>query len=255
MVEKGISNEPKNPKRSGPAEGSIESALHHVGGGVETAPDHDSSLTARRERVARERRALREWAEENGKLKGKLPKEHARGGEHIVQLDPERGRVLKATRPEANFGFGIAYGSQTPGATPSEYLDRLVIHNRIFNDRIKLECVIPAGPGMLSIVTSQPFVKGRDAEQTEINSMMRAKGFEQIGEGMFYHSGEGPLVHDLPPKNGKVSESGYVHAIDPVVQRITPDFAGYPRRNSISGDADAEQSALRRDATPTPGSA
>jgi hypothetical protein len=97
MVEKESSNEPKNPKQSGPIKGSLESALHHIGGGAETTPDHDSSLAARRERVARERRALREWAEENGKLKGKFPKEHARGGEHIVQLDPERGRVLKAT--------------------------------------------------------------------------------------------------------------------------------------------------------------
>ena len=146
MVERETSNEPKNPKRSGPAKGSIESALYHTGGGAETNPGHDSSLAERRERVARERRALREWAEENGKLKTKRPREDARGGEHIVEIDEARQRVLKATRPEANFGFGIAYGSQTPGATPSEYLDRLAVQNRIFSDRIELEAVVPGGP-------------------------------------------------------------------------------------------------------------
>ena len=235
MVEKGTSNEPKNPKRSGPAKGSLESAAHHTGGGAETSPDHDSTLASRRERVARERRALREWAGENGRLKEKLPKEHARGGEHIVQLDPERERVLKATRPEADFGFGIAYGSQTPGATPSEYLDRLVIHNRIFSDRIKLEGVVPTGPGMLSIVTSQPFIRGRDAEQGEIDAMMHGKGFERIGEGMYYHSAEGLLVHDLLPKNAKIDPHGYLQTIDPVIQRVTPGFADYFRRNPVSG--------------------
>ncbi len=68
-------------------------------------------------RVARERRALREWAEENGKLKTGRLREEARGGEHIVEVDEAGQRVLKATRPEANFGFGIAYGS---GATLSQ---------------------------------------------------------------------------------------------------------------------------------------
>jgi hypothetical protein len=54
MVEKGTSNEPKNPKRSGPVKGSIESAALYTGGGAETNPGHDSSLAERRERVARE---------------------------------------------------------------------------------------------------------------------------------------------------------------------------------------------------------
>jgi hypothetical protein len=113
MVEKGTTNEPKNPKRPGPAKGAIESAALYTGRGAETNPDHDSSLTERRERVARERRALREWAEENGMLNDKLPREDARGGEHIVQVDEARRRVLKATRPEANFGFS---SSPSPGS-------------------------------------------------------------------------------------------------------------------------------------------
>jgi len=95
-------------------------------------------------------------------------------------------------------------------------------------------------PGIISIVTSQPFIKGRDAEQGEIDAMMYRKGFERIGEGMYYHSGEGLLVHDLVPKNAKVDTDGRVLAIDPVIQRVTPEFAEYFRRNPISGKAEIE---------------
>jgi hypothetical protein len=74
--------------------------------------------------------------------------------------------------------------------------------------------------------------------------MMRDKGFERLGEGMYYHATEGLLVHDLVPKNVKVSESGYVHAIDPVIQRVTPEFADYFRRNPISGKAEPHTGAF-----------
>ena len=100
------------------------------------------------------------------------------------------------------------------------------------------KAVVPTGPGLLSIVTSQPFVNGRDAEQSEIDAMMLEMNFERIGEGMYYHAGEGLLVHDLVPKNVKVVADGCVLPIDPVIQRITPDFADYFRRNPISGKAD-----------------
>jgi hypothetical protein len=132
-------------------------------------------------------------------------------------------------------GYGIAYGSFCQGATPSEYLDRLAIHNRIFGDDVRLERIVPVG-GRLSIITSQPAIKGRDARQEEIDAMMAEKGFERIGLGTYYHSGEGLLVHDLVPKNAKVSEQdGVVQPIDPVIQRVTPEFAEFLRRHPIAG--------------------
>jgi hypothetical protein len=234
MVKKTIPNEPKNPIRSGPIEGSIESALYYSIGCLETNPDHDSSIGKRRERVDRERRALLQWAKENGKLKSELPQEDVRGGEHIVYFDQPRQRVLKATLPNANFGFGIAYGSKTPGATPCEYLDRLRTHNRIFSDQVALEHIVPMAPGELSIVTSQPFIRGNDPTQREIDAMIIKKGFEKLGEGMFYHSGEGVLIHDLFPRNAKTDSDGFIHAIDPVIQRVTPAFADYFRRNPVT---------------------
>jgi hypothetical protein len=212
----------------GRSPGLIESACIETGRGAEQIPSHDATASERGARISVEQQRLRAWAETNGKLKGKVPREDARGGEHTVQFpgdtDKANARVIRATRPDANHGYGIAYGSHSQGATPSEYLDRLSTQNRIFDDDVEFERVVPVG-NKLSIVTSQPFIKGRDATQPEIDLFMREKGFEKIGEGTFYHSGEGLLVHDLLPKNAKMSQSGRVHPIDPVIQRVTPEFA------------------------------
>ena len=108
-----------------------------------------------------------------------------------------------------------------------------MIHNRIFGDDVQLEYIVRAG-GKLSIVTSQPAIKGRDARQPEIDAMMSGKGFEKLGLGTYYHSGGGLLVHDLFSKNAKFAEmDGLVYPIDPVIQRVTADFAEFLRQNPI----------------------
>jgi hypothetical protein len=132
------------------------------------------------------------------------------------------------TRGDARLGYGDSYGRYSRGATPSEYLDRLAIHNRLFSDDVRLESIVPAGDN-LALVTSQPFIKGRDAEPGEIKSMMEGMGFERLGEGAYYHAREGLLVSDLQPRNVKMTDSGELHVIDSVIQRVTPDFAEHVR--------------------------
>jgi hypothetical protein len=224
-------NEPRtepqdHPTRSGGAKGSLESAAHDTSGDARTSPGHDASLIERRSRISAEEGRLRKWAKENGKLGGNLPREDKRGGEHTVQLpseDDKSQRVIKATRPEASAGYGIAIGSNG-GASPGEYLDRQTIHNRIFNDDVKLERVVPVG-SKLSIVTSQPHINGRNATADEIDSYMGQKGFEKVASGSYYHRQEGLFVHDLSANNAKLSATtGQVRVIDAVIQRATPSF-------------------------------
>lgn len=214
--------------RSRTVEGPLESAARHTLAGAEATPGHDAAQSERTQRVATEQRRLKEWAEARGKLKGKIPPEDSRGGEHVVHFDEKKQRFLKATRPEAQLGYGIAHGSFSQGATPGEYLDRLVIHNEIFNDDIRLERIVACGE-KLSIVTSQPFIKGRDAAAQEIDSYMSRKGFEKIGDGAFYHAEEGLYVHDILPKNAKLDVNGMVQPIDPVIQRVTREFVDFLR--------------------------
>lgn len=154
----------------------------------------------------------------------------ARGGEHWVSQDPLSGRFFKATRPEAQLGFGIAIGDYSRGATPSEYLDRAVLQNEIFFDDIWLEFIVQSSQG-ISIVISQPTIKGRSATPEEIGEFMELLGFEKFAPAIFYDRDRGLLLYDLYPRNVLVDEADIPHVIDPVIQRVTEDFADFIRKN------------------------
>ena len=58
------------------------------------------------------------------------------------------------------------------------------------------------------ILTSQPAIKGDSPTQAALDEMMVAKGYEKLADGAYY---------------------GVVYPIDPVIQRISPDFAQFLR--------------------------
>jgi hypothetical protein len=104
---------------------TLESAADFTRGGGAPTPSHDADHASRSKRVETEQRRLIQWAKENGKLSRsrRLPPVFARGGEHNVFFQKHTQRYLKATRLDRQRGYGIALGSFTHGATPSEYLD------------------------------------------------------------------------------------------------------------------------------------
>jgi serine/threonin/tyrosin kinase-like protein len=205
-----------------------ESANVTRGSGAPT-PDHDAYQPARASRIKAEQSRLIEWAKKRDKLgSGRLPPEFTRGGEHQVFFQKRTRRYVKVTLPDKHKGYGIALGSFTHGATPAEYLDRLDLQNRIFNDDIRLERVIVKNNFPL-IVISQPAIKGMPPTQTGIDEMMATKGFEKLISGAYYDSENGFLVFDLFPKNAMQAADGVIYPFDPVIQRITPDFADFLR--------------------------
>ena len=210
--------------------GTLNACADYTRRGCAPAPDHDADHPARESRVVAEQKRLISWAEENGRLKTRhrpLP-EFARGGEHLVFYRQSNQRYYKATLAERQKGYGIALGSFSRGATPSEYLDRQALHNRIFQDDIRLEYVLE-NKGSPIIVISQPGVKGASPTQAAIDAMMRVKGFEVIAPGAYYDSEEGFLIFDLLPRNAILTEDGDVLPIDPVIQRIDTEFAAFLR--------------------------
>ncbi len=108
----------------------------------------------------------------------------------------------------------------------------MALQNRIFSDDIHIERIVSVG-GRLSIVTSQPFIRGVDAPQADIDRHMAEMHFERIGIGTYYDASEGLLVYDLVPKNAKKDTAGNILLIDPVIQRVLPDFADFMRANPI----------------------
>ncbi len=209
-------------------------SAHVVGGGKETTDSGEAGRKEWYQRVRDEESKLHDWAAENGKLGGKLPQEDTRGGEHIVQLHAPGDRVVKATYQNLggdNAGYGIHVGSNESGSTPSEYLDRLEQHNKLFDDDVRVERVVKlpvtaAGP-KYSIVTSQPAIKGVGAPEKDIDGMMAGKGFEKIGHGAYYQASSHTLVSDMKgagheDPNVLKTADGRIHPIDPIVQRADP---------------------------------
>jgi hypothetical protein len=208
----------------------LESAADFTRGGGPPAPDHDADHTHRTIRVEAEQRRLLQWAKENGKLgsSGRLPPVFARGGEHQVYFQKRTRRYLKTTLPDRQKGYGIALGSLTHGATPSEYLDRLDLQNQIFHDDIRLERIV-ANKGRPVIITSQPAIKGGAPTQPALDELMTGKGYEKLADGAYYDEPAGLLVFDLFPRNAIQAADGHIYPIDPVIQRITPEFGQFLR--------------------------
>jgi hypothetical protein len=174
LVSNGTPNENREAALAD-ARRTLKSAADFTRGGGAPAPDHDADYKTRRTRVAKEQRRLIQWARENGKLafSRRFP-EFTRGGEHGVFFQKKSRRYLKITLPDRQMGYGIALGSLTRGATPSEYLDRLDLQNQIFNDDIRLERVRPNN-GEPIIVISQPAIEGGTPTQIALDELMTGK--------------------------------------------------------------------------------
>ena len=214
------------------ARGSLKSSADFTRGGGPPAPDHDADSASRSRRVETEQQRLIQWAQENGKLSRsrRLPPEFTRGGEHQVFFEKKSRRYLKATLLEKQRGYGIALGSFTHGATPSEYLDRLDLQNQIFGDDIRFER-ITLSDGKPIIVTSQPAIKGAEPTQLALDELMQSKGYEKLDAGAYYDECAGLLVFDLFPRNAIQVANGDVFPIDPVVQRVTKEFGEFLREH------------------------
>lgn len=212
---------------------TLEACALYTRGGTPPAPDHDASFAARQDRLAAEKQRLVDYARACRALRDSdrdFPAD-TEGGEHKVFHLVHAKRYLKATLSRKQLGYGIALGSFIRGATPSEYLDRLDLHNEIFDDDVRLEYVMANGSTPV-IVTSQPAIIGEHPTQSFIDGVMvKLRGLELMAEGAYYDAKLGVLIYDLFPRNVYVSAEGQMLPIDPVIQRIDPDFADFLRQD------------------------
>lgn len=227
--------------RPGGVGGPLESASEYVRGKTSAVPTHDEPSGQRDVRAAAEEKRLRQWAfDQYDNPQGyKLPAvKLGRGAEHEIY---DKGkRVVKVTRKSepAGYGFGISLNNDGRGATAAEYLDRLRLHNDIFNDDVRIEGVLPM-VGATKIIISQPHIRGEPAEPVQIDAYMAAKGFARLAPGTYYHIDTGILVHDLHPRNVVVTPQGKVRVIDPAIMRATPELAEHVRQ--MAGRASSGQ--------------
>ncbi|HKP03776.1 MAG TPA: hypothetical protein VJU77_10515 [Chthoniobacterales bacterium] len=120
-------------------------------------------------------------------------------------------------------------------AAPFEYLSRVVLFNRTFDDDIQLEGVI-CDPGQIAIVTSQNVIRGRAATPEEVEAAMHERGFNvsdcrplgrtNVESRSFYNSHERIAVFDTHAANFLISE-GIVAPIDALITTMDESLEFY----------------------------
>jgi len=208
-----------------------ESALAAAAKHLRATPSPIGAVSARQREVLRGRqvRDLLAWARENHALI--VPSAYMsvaqRGGmEHRIWPSADRSRIFKASYRGA-CGFTVLAGEVTGSlpelvkALPLEYLERLILQNRVFGDDLHLEGVAVEAQGMV-ILSSQPTLLGEPASISEILSFMRGLWFQPLpglrlgnpGALAFYRDLDEVAAFDAHPANFVKDDSGVVLPID-----------------------------------------
>ena len=157
-------------------------------------------------------------------MEGSVLKTFVPGGEeHRINRGPDRYR--KATHP-GRYGFTVIAANGQPTLTwalPSEYLSRLLLANRLFDDDVQLLGVTRESAGPV-LVTSQPTVVGEGASRAEMVAFFERRAFRQLhgleagrrGALSFYRDLDQVAVFDAHPANFLKDANGVILPIDGV---------------------------------------
>jgi len=218
----------------------FEQASHFLKGSGESG--EDAHAGSRTDRIASEADRLKDLAEQSGKI---IPVDKFRNAPAIPGVSMENAvyhigdKAWKVTKgkfygyaPELNEGKGFPV-DRVP-ATPSEYMDRMALANRIFGDHFKFEGVQLDASGHPHMVVSQPWVESAhlmgivpNIKADEIRSLMQKEGFREIpGERLnptgWYRPGDGVIVDDLHAGNVVKEPKGKLYPIDTIMGRVDP---------------------------------
>lgn len=221
-------NLPDRPE--GDAEGALESAARLL----RASPRPAGTAQARDREILRGRqeRDLLAWAREGRGLIDPftyLSRIEDRGEEHRVWLDLASQRYFKATHP-GRFGFAVVAlpdGSlELTGATPLEYLERLLLQNSLFGDHLRLEGVASEN-GKTVLLTSQPNIADEAVSDSEMSAFMAKLWFAPLrglslgrpGALAFYRDLDEVAAFDAHPGNFVKDGNGVVLPIDLILLR------------------------------------
>ena len=147
--------------------------------------------------------------------------------EHDLFGDGSEDWVFKITRG-AGFGLVPSPINVVSGmisdwfgvfpALPSQYFERLLLSNQLYPGLNSLEGFCE-WEDRFCIVTSQPFIAGRNATALEIGAFMRSRGFTHLCEATWFRPEDDLAIFDVGGSNLFVGECGDLVPIDviPVV--------------------------------------
>ena len=187
----------------------------------------DWSLDAYRRQRDRQIAGLLPWIIENGLwIDSQILSGSRRAGmEHLILLLQDSmgtvQRVAKLTKGEA-FGFLPDCDDASPmpeewfplrPATPAQYLQRLALVDDLIPELETFLEGFASVDGTLRIVTSQRFIDPVAASSASIQAFLIGRGFVQVNEAAWYHSGHRLALFDVRPAN-VLEYSGELYPVD-----------------------------------------
>jgi hypothetical protein len=237
------------PGRNAPS--SVEDTAAHLRAGMGSARRGRQSLAELRNR---EREILEAWFHGFDRVFPEDPTlsldQRQAHGEHCVAFHPDTLSWWKTTHPgKCGVGAEFHYDDLPPFAItsvsarellPSEYLERLTLHNREFGDDIRVEGYVH-GP-LPSLVISQPGVEGKPATADEMEQTMRNLGYLPIpslhvgrsASISFYHPSKRIALFDAHPANF-FCWKGIALPVDGIILHIRNDSEHQWLSDRISG--------------------
>lgn len=144
------------------------------------------------------------------------------GNEHQVWFQPASATYLKATWPD-HFGMQVVHRSnEEPAASPIDYLERWMWHNRLFGDTVEFIGALDTAQG-LRLIIRQPAIEGEPATEEEIDTFFSSTGWRRfvIDDNIAYFDAEQKIViSDTHRGNIIATEDGLLLPIDLRVQPV-----------------------------------
>jgi Serine/Threonine/Tyrosine Kinase found in polyvalent proteins len=167
------------------------------------------------------------------------------GDEHQVLEDPASGRIVK-------FTTGGRYGAQGL----NHYLHDLERSNTLFETENVIEGIAIQPDGYVSIVTSQPYIRGEPATEDQIGRDLARRGFFRNGLSSYFNPDTDEIINDAAPRNVLADRDGALHYIDvsfrKAPERMVDMFTNMARSSPYWGSAVGSQ-PIGNFATPSRG--
>jgi hypothetical protein len=144
------------------------------------------------------------------------------GNEHQVWFQPESATYLKATWPD-HFGMRVIHRlNEEPAASPIDYLERWMWHNRLFGDTVEFVGALDSCPG-LRLIIRQPAIEGEPATEEEIDHFFTSTGWKRFDvekEVAYFDPDLEVVISDTHRGNIIATDDGLLLPIDLRVQPL-----------------------------------
>lgn len=171
---------------------------------------------------------FRSYASEKGLFLAGPPPELSRppdeeGNEHQVWFDRSSCTYLKATWPDFYGMLVIHRHDEDAKASPVAYLERWLLHNELFGDRVEFLGALETD-GQMRLLIRQPAITGDPATVEQIEAFFTGNGWRRFtvgGEIAFFDPERNVVISDTHRGNLILMDDGLLAPIDLRVQALS----------------------------------